>query len=208
MAVLTSLLLLVLLVSSAWGFTIRSPQCSTPIKKLQPAALFLSNNNSEDDASSRDDFGRFLRGIFDSKYELEQGSIVVARADIPNLGIWMDQAYELKEIYLQGSTSDGMVERIPLSSVLDTTGSIKNALEMPTGYTQYVKLYSPVYHKESGAVIVTPEEVGFVTFRTEVQDSILFALPILAFWLTISYTFVTQYTQRFGGTFMDAFFGR
>ena len=165
--------------------------------------VVLLNLSGESEEDPRDNFGRFLRGFAKTgmKGTMERGSIVVAKADIPSLNIWMDQTYELRSVYLQGMNPETqMVERISCPS-LET-----NMMSIPNGYTLYVSLFSPVYHDE--AIVVTPEEVGLITLKDEVQDSVLMAIPILSFWLAVSYTFASQYNERYGGNFLDAFFGR
>ena len=152
--------------------------------------------------------GRFLRGFLSTgmKEEIELHSIVIAKVDIPSLGIWMDQSYEIQSIYSQGLNLDSnTVEQIPLSSLTATTTS---TIKKRPGYTTYIKLYSPVYHKESGSVIVTPEEVGLTSLRNEILDSVSFAIPGVLFWLTTSFVFAKTYNDRYGGDFLDAFFGR
>ena len=144
--------------------------------------------------------GRLLRGAIQSgsSSELTKGSLVISKADIPSMGIWMDQSYTLEQVVLQKTTADdGVVEKIPQESI---------SVEVPAGYTQYITLYSPVYHKESGPVICTPEEVGLVSLQTEVVDSIIFALPVLAFWTATAFTFAKNYNDRYGGNFIDALF--
>ena len=162
---------------------------------------------------------------------IQQNSLVVTKYDLPDLGIFADQTYELKSIYLQGknivgsnesgsnsggnsngnsnsnsnSNSNGEVEKIILSELDLTQESIP-------GYTLYIALYSQNYHnndKFSGRpVIVTPAEVGLVSMKDEVLDSVLVAIPILSFWLGLCFVFATKYNERYGGNFMDAFFGK
>ena len=138
---------------------------------------------------------------------IKLNSLVVTKYDLPELGIFADQTYELKSIYLQGSNKEsGEIEKIPLP-VFDLTGTA-----VPPGYTLYIALYSPMYHdgkKHRGQpVIVTPEEVGLVSMKDEVLDSVLVAIPILSFWLGTIFVFVTKYNERYGGNFFDALFGK
>jgi len=147
--------------------------------------------------------GRFLRGIIRTglKEGISRESIVIAKADIPSLGIWMDHGYELQSIYLQSYNAEtNTVEKIMLDN-------LEVGKQQKQKHNKYIQLYSPVYHKESGPVVVAPEEVGLVSLRDEVFDSVLTALPVLGVWLTLIYTFATDYTQRYGGTFSDAFWG-
>lgn len=138
---------------------------------------------------------------------------------------FLDQTYELKSVYLQGRKTDGttrssidevsntieqvegVIEKIHLSTLdLETTSST------PSGYTRYISLYSPMYHDNDQfrgrPVIVTPEEVGLVSMKDEVLDSVLVALPILSFWLGTIFVFANTYHERTGGNFIDAIFGR
>lgn len=166
---------------------------------IHPVVLLNLARETEEDP--RDNFGRFLRGFVETgmKGTMERGSVVVAKADIPSLNIWMDQTYELRSVYLQGMNPETqIVERM-------SCPSLEANMSIPSGYTLYVSLFSPVYHDE--AIVATPEEVGLITLKDEVQDSVLMALPILSFWLAVSYTFASQYNERYGGNFVDAFFG-
>ena len=103
--------------------------------------------------------------------------------------------------------NNGIVEKIELPDLdLSTDGGAK----VPSGYQLYITLYSQMYHdndKFGGrAVITTPEEVGLVSMKDEVVDSVLVALPILSFWVGTCLTFSNWYTEKYGGSFMDAFF--
>ena len=138
---------------------------------------------------------------------IQPNSLVVTKYDLPEIGIFADQTYELKSIYLQGVNSEtGEIEKINLPQ-LDLTEET-----VPSGYTLYIALYSSMYHdndKHSGQpVIVTPAEVGLISMKDEVLDSVLVAIPILSFWLGTCFVFVTKYNQRYGGNFLDALFGK
>lgn len=141
---------------------------------------------------------------------IQRDSLVIAKYDVPDLGVFADQAYQLQSIYAQGETSGeeingGIIEKIE-QPYLDLSG---NRDTIPSGYTLYITLYSKMYHdndKFGGkAVITTPEEVGLVSMKDEVLDSVLVALPILSFWLGTCYTFSNWYTSKYGGNFIDAF---
>jgi hypothetical protein len=106
------------------------------------------------------------------------GRLCVARRDLPSKYIVCDQAYEVREIYYQGTTESGAeVVRVPVPS-LDTKPP-----EGCEGYVLYMKVFSQEYHTEP--VIVRPEEVGLVSLGEEVVDSLKIAIPILGFWLTV-----------------------
>ena len=182
-----------------------------------------NNNNNNDEEEEETPFGLFLRGIVQTgmSKEIKVNSIVIAKKDIPSLKIWMDQSYRIESIYLQGNTvassnsnSSGVIEKIPLETMTTTTTTTTTGTTTTTTttkigggqYTQYLTVFNPVYH--DSPVVVTPEEMGLVTLRDEVTDSILFALPVLGFWITTSFVFANTYQERYGGNFMDAFWGR
>ena len=170
-----------------------------PRRGYQSVAL-LRGSIDDDNENPRDGFGRMLRVAFSSgmSEDIKQGALVVARADLPSQGIYMDQSYELRSIFKQRLNPEtNVVEKIPLISLEEDVG---------TGYVQYVTLFSPMYHEECGPVVVTPEEAGLVAFRTEVVDSIIFALPVLGFWLATCFTFARMYNEKYGGNFFDALF--
>jgi len=155
--------------------------------------------------------------LLTTEKSVKQNALVVAKYDLPNLGIYADQMYELQSVYLQGKkstlssggegigNSGGIIEKVPLPSLeLDNR-------QVPSGYTLYITLYSPLYHDSAyhggRGVIVTPEEVGLVRMKDEIADSILVALPVLSIWVGTSMTFVNIYQQKYGGNFLDAFLG-
>jgi hypothetical protein len=177
---------------------------ATPPEPSDETVAFDRDNNDNDTP-----LGRTLRGLWQTgmKESVEVKSMVVAKADLPSLGIWMDQTYELRSIYWQGVNPEtNVVEQLPLDTLQNTVS--KDRPSSPVGYTQYIELYNPMYHELMGAVKVTPEEVGLVSLRTEVLDSILFALPVLGFWTATSFMFAKTYNDRYGGDFLDALFGR
>ncbi len=112
----------------------------------------------------------------------------------------MNQSTEIKD-----GESKGVVEKIQLD-YLDLSGNTGN---IPSGYSLYITLYSKLYHDNdqfgNKAVVTTPEEVGLVSMKDEVLDSVVFALPMLSFWIGTCFTFSNWYTTKYGGTFMDAF---
>jgi hypothetical protein len=134
---------------------------------------------------------------------LSAGSTVVPSSDIPLLGIWQFQTYALQSIFDQGSPSqhsaaggDSIVEKIPVATLSDP-------ISRP-GYTRYITLYSPKYHEEP--ITITPDEVGLLSIREEVMDSLLMALPIFGFWTAVAFSFANTYNERYGGNFIDALF--
>lgn len=190
-------------------FVVRN-HCRASLMSFRPYSHLSAERDSDDNpdmdgdfvpADPRDLVGRMARGMVSTgmKETVERYDVVVAKADVPDLGIFADQAYEVVSIYLQGlNPKTELLERIPLDSLEDGTNK--------AGYTKYIRLYSPSYHEEP--VIVTPEEVGLVSLRDEVVDATLVMLPIFAFWVCTCLVFAGKYNERYGGNFVDALFGR
>jgi hypothetical protein len=168
-------------------------------------------------------------GLDNSK--IQRNSLVVAKYDLPQLGIFADQTYELQSIYMKGlkqvqvqrttsndggsesegenqAKSNGIIDKIDLPE-LDLSHP-KGFANIPPGYSLYITLYSEMYHSSDAfgrkAIVTTPQEVGLVSMKDEVLDSVLVALPILSFWLGTCFTFSNWYHEKFGGNFLDAFF--
>lgn len=146
------------------------------------------------------ELGRMARGIARTGMKdvdsLQVGDIVVAKYEIPSLSIWTDFGYEITSIYAQGvSTETGQVEKIPLQQLSE---------DIPKpGYARYLKVFSPNHHSEP--VVVTPEEMGLVTLKAELQQAMLLAVPGF-FWVFVASAFSNYYTDKYGGSFIDAFF--
>jgi hypothetical protein len=158
-----------------------------------------ARNSADEDVrgdSLRRAMNSFAEVTTDEVEGLRAGSTVVPTCDIPSLGIWQFQTYELQSIFDQGYQQDTIIEKIPAPNLTDP-------ITRP-GYTRYITLYSPKYHKEP--ITITPEEVGLVSMRDEVMDSLLMALPIFGFWTAVAISFANIYTERYGGNFLDAFF--
>lgn len=69
----------------------------------------------------------------------------------------------------------------------------------------YVTLFSPNVQKE--AVVVSPQEVGLSSVKTELGDAAWLAVPGF-FWVFVASSFYNTYHERTGGSFLDAFWGR
>jgi len=129
---------------------------------------------------------------------IQKNALVIAKYDLPDLGIFADQAYELQEVYTQINLGNGLVQKeiLPELDLKSSDG------------TRYIKLFSPLYHDKEKfggkAVTCTPEEVGLVSMKDEVLDSIVFALPVLSFWVGTCVLFSYWYNAKYGGTFIDA----
>ena len=149
--------------------------------------------------------GRMVRGLVRTGMKdvesLQVGDLVVAKVDIPSLQIWRNRGYEITAIYAQGiNVATGTIEQIPLPSLV----AAADHPQVPsTGYTRYLQVYSAKDH--SKPVIVTPEEIGLVTVKAELQDAMLLAIPGF-FWVFVASSFSNYYTDRYGGSFLDAFF--
>jgi hypothetical protein len=179
-----------------------------PTRSAENTLLFSSNNNNNNDQDADGaPRGEFLRGFLQSdswSSTVLPQSVIIAKADLPRLGIFKDQSYQVQKIYLQG-IQDEQVQTVELDALIIVDD---DPSAIPSGYTQYLELYSPMYHEKVGFVKVTPEEIGLVNLRTEVMDSVVFALPMVGFWTAMSWTFAKLYNDRYGGDFMDALFGR
>lgn len=146
------------------------------------------------------ELGRMARGIartgWKDKGALQVGDVVVAKAEIPSLSIWVGAGYEIMELYSQGvSAESGQVEKIPLNTLDEAVSKV--------GYTQYMKVYSPKYHKNP--VVVSAEEMGLRTIKAELTEAMWLAIPGF-FWVFVASAFASNYNAKYGGNFLDAFF--
>ncbi|KAL3787711.1 hypothetical protein HJC23_012137 [Cyclotella cryptica] len=158
-----------------------------------------NNNNDEDVNNPRDNLGRALRGFQSSafKEEIEVGDTVVCKFPIPNLGIYENTSYELRSVYAQSFDEETQsIVKMQLNGLNDP---------IPPGSALYVILFSPNHHTD--AVVVSPEEVGLSSVRSELGDAAWLAVPGF-FWVFVASNFYNIYHERTGGTFMDAFWGR
>lgn len=197
--------------------------------RTRKGILQMTNNDNKKNLN-QSTFTVFLDRVLKTGLDndsIKLNSIVVADYNIPELGVYSNQSYEVQSIYLQGEkkTKDektthegGIVEKIKLAE-FSLNGGISSTLgrngldeESLPGYTLYVKIYNPVYHDNekfgNQSVIVTPEEVGLRSMKDEVIESILVAVPILSFWLGTCFVFANTYNQKYGGNFVDALLGR
>mmetsp|Transcript_6322 Transcript_6322/g.18199 ORF Transcript_6322/g.18199 Transcript_6322/m.18199 type:complete len:223 (-) Transcript_6322:112-780(-) len=127
---------------------------------------------------------------------LQVGDVVVAKCQLPSLNIWANSGYEIIELYCQGVNAEtGLVEQIPLATFSDGVSK--------SGYSRYMKVYSPRYH--TAPVVVTPEEIGLVTLKAELFEAMLLAIPGF-FWVFVASAFASNYNDKYGGNFFDAFF--
>ena len=106
------------------------------------------------------------------------GDLVIAGTDNDKLNIRQSQSYVLRRIYWQG--------------VDDATGSVRQvdaeALDDPCpagGYEQYLSLYSPRFHRESGPVVARLDECRPTRLREEIAEAAVLGIPGL-FWVFVS----------------------
>ena len=108
------------------------------------------------------------------------GDLVIAGTDCDKLKIRQSQSYVLRRIYWQG--------------VDDATGSVRQvdaeALDDPcpagcVGYEQYLSLYSPRFHRESGPVVARLDECRPTRLREEIAEAAVLGIPGL-FWVFVS----------------------
>ena len=108
------------------------------------------------------------------------GDLVIAGTDNEKLKIRQSQSYVLRRIYWQG--------------VDDATGSVRQvdteALDDPcpagcVGYEQYLSLYSPRFHRETGPVVARLDECLPTRLREEIAEAAVLGVPGL-FWVFVS----------------------
>jgi uroporphyrinogen-III synthase len=146
--------------------------------------------------------GNFLDSIIKSSMidvdDLQVGDVVVAKVDVPSLRIWSGSGYEITAMYFKGANPDtGMVEQIPVTKFNDEIAKL--------GYKKYLEVYNPRDHRENGPMIVSPEEMGLVTLKSELKEAMLLAIPGF-FWVFVAAAFVNWYSSQYGGNFWDAMF--
>lgn len=166
-----------------------------------------STATKEDTENDDDDRAGALRKVLElfsdvgnTDARMPVGStVVVSGLSLPSLGIEDWQSYELVSVYDQGVDDNGLPVKIPRKD-------LQEAKPIPYGYKRYCTLYSDRYHKESGPVVVSPDEIQLVSVRDEVFDSLLMALPVFGFWTALAVSFANSYNERYGGNFLDALF--
>ncbi len=177
-----------------------------------------SEDNTDDDKS-----GSVMTNLMKDTKDLAVGDWVVAKRDVPSLGIHSGAAYKILSIFLKGASpkplgqesSAGLgVEVIPLESYGDDNDDIGSS------YTKYLRVYNPRDHDKRNnylptsiteieeqqlGVVVTPEEIGLVSVKADWTEALLLAVPGF-FWVFVAMAFSNYYTDRYGGSFLDAFF--
>lgn len=171
------------------------------IARLQQHIHFMTNQESDD--NPRDSFGRSLRGFQKSalKTIVEKGDTIVCKQSVPSLQIYENTSYEVMAIYAQSFNEETQQIEKQMLNCLDEGSSE----DLPSNSKLYISLFSPVHHKQP--VVVTPEEVGLATVRSELGSAVWLAIPGF-FWIFVASTFYNIYHDRTGGNFADAFWGR
>lgn len=184
---------------------------------LQPAAGFKKYNqcsitymtnqddsNDDDEYNPRDNFGRSPLRRFQSsalKTVIETGDTIVCKNSVPSLSIYENASYEVVAIYAQSFNEETQQVEKTMMNCIDEDSSAN----LPSKSQLYVSLFSPVHHEKP--VIVSPEEVGLATVRSELGNAVWLAIPGF-FWIFLASSFYNIYHERTGGSFSDAFWGR
>lgn len=200
------MLLLLLLLSAPiiQAFVPPSSSQTFTIARLHHVHFFMTNQESDDsDFDPRDSFGRSLRGFQKSalKTIVEKGDTIVCKQSVPSLQIYENTSYEVMAIYAQSFNEETQQIEKQMLNCLDEGSSE----DLPSNSKLYISLFSPVHHKQP--VVVTPEEVGLATVRSELGSAVWLAIPGF-FWIFVASTFFNIYHDRTGGNFADAFWGR
>ena len=178
-----------------------------PIKKHNTQNSFIhyltNQDENNDEYNPRDNFGRSLRSFQSSalKTVVEAGDTIVCKQSVPSLAIYENTSYEVMSIYAQSFNEETQQIEKQMMDYIDED----SASNLTTNSKLYITLFSPIHHKEP--VVVSPEEVGLVTVRSELGQAALLAVPGF-FWIFVASTFYNIYHERTGGSFSDAFWGR
>lgn len=170
-------------------------------RKCDQCSILSMTNQDNDEYNPRDSFGRSLRGFQSSalKTVVEAGDTIVCKQSIPSLGIFENTSYEVVSIYAQSFNEETQQVEKQMMDRIDEDANL------PSNSQMYITLFSPVHHKEP--VVVSPEEVGLRTVRSELGNAAWLAIPGF-FWIFVASTFYNIYHERTGGSFSDAFWGR
>jgi hypothetical protein len=164
---------------------------------------YMTNQDNHDEYNPRDNFGRSLRGLQSSalKTVIETGDTIVCKQSVPSLAIYENTSYEVVAIYAQSFNEKTQQVEKQMMNCIDGDSSSN----LPSNSQLYISLFSPVHHKEP--VVVSPEEVGLTTVRSELGNAAYLAVPGFV-WIFVASSFYNIYHERTGGSFSDAFWGR
>ena len=105
------------------------------------------------------------------------GDLVIAGTDNDKLQIRQSQSYVLRRIYWQGVDDTGNVRQVDAKALDDPCPA--------AGYEQYLSLYSPRFHRESGPVVARLDECRPTRLREEIAEAAVLGIPGL-FWVFVS----------------------
>ena len=105
------------------------------------------------------------------------GDLVIAGTDNEKLKIRQSQSYVLRRIYWQGVDDTGSVRQVDAEALDDPCPA--------AGYEQYLSLYSPRFHRESGPVVARLDEARPTRLREEIAEAAVLGIPGL-FWVFVS----------------------
>ena len=166
------------------------------LRKLMASLSGVGGKNSDNNNNNADNNNH------NHKQMLVGSTVVVSGPSLPHLGLEEWQSYELVSVYDQGVND---INGLPIKISRTDLNEEKDTM-IPSGYKRYCTLYSERYHKETGPVVVSPDEIQLVSVQDEIQDSLLMALPIFGFWTALAISFANSYNARYGGNFLDALF--
>ena len=142
--------------------------------------------------------GSSLRGLT-LRETVEVGDRVVCKRSVPDQGVYENASYEVRSIYVQSFDDETQtVRRVGYDSLDDGVAATGDL---------YMTLYSPRYHEGGEGAVVTPDEAGLVTVRSELTEAAWLAVPGFV-WIVVASTFYSVYHERTGGSLADAFLGR
>ena len=105
------------------------------------------------------------------------GDLVIAGTDNEKLKIRQSQSYVLRRIYWQGVDDTGSVRQVDAEALDDPCPQ--------PGFEQYLSLYSPRFHRETGPVVARLDECLPTRLREEIADAAVLGIPGL-FWVFVS----------------------
>ena len=104
------------------------------------------------------------------------GDLIIAGTDNDALQIVQSQSYVLRRIYWQGTDESGGVRRVDAEALDDPCPA------GCAGYEQYLSLYSPRYHRETGPIVARLAECRPTRLREEIAEAAVLGIPGL-FWV-------------------------
>ena len=106
------------------------------------------------------------------------GDLIIAGTDNDALQIVQSQSYVLRRIYWQGTDESGGVRRVDAEALDDPCPA------GCAGYEQYLSLYSPRYHRETGPIVARLAECRPTRLREEIAEAAVLGIPGL-FWVWV-----------------------